>query len=586
VSKKPTAIFIFFATFPLSALFSSRRKGERKKRRVSLFSYMTSSTPSSCCKGTGGCGSSTSGAGSGCAAAAADIDEPSSPMDSSKSPKTCARCPNPSDVSTSSFGSAALCSSCLREALRSRVGREAVDLRIKGQRVVVAWSGGGNWTRLVYFFRPAEFEKKKTQPPQPNPSHSTLSGPSSRLLAELLSAVATPASYPGARPSFELVAAVKVDCRAWRRLHSRALSAAAELGDASASTSTKPAAAAAAAASLAPTVVPIWLALAEEETEGLRRLELLHSSLEETGNGDDDEGEGEEPPSRTTENRRRRRRPRPELASARRRAERSLVRASLLRFARLRGATVVATAETATRCAASAVAAAAAGAGAALPLEVAGCDRRFCRSGEEGDQGRGGGPVSFVRPLVSVPASDVEAAARLLGLTAAAAAGGGEGDDEGEEEQDGVLAAAAEFLGAAQLRVPSTATSVVAALGKLAPCGWAGRRSEDARRSEPPRSLCDLCAAGPWSSGDGAEAEVEVEGEGDCGTGGGDEEQEKKKEKLVLLRLCYPCATVALGAPPAPAGASPVVPRAAARRMAQALFAGAGGGGGGLWGKR
>ena len=126
----------------------------------------------------------------------------------------------------------------------------------------------------------------------------------------------------------------------------------------------------------------------------------------------------------------------------------------------------------------------------------------------------------------------------------------------------------------------------MAALGKLAPCGWAGRRSEDARRSEPPRSLCDLCAAGPWSSGDGAEAEVEVEGEGDCGTGGGDEEQEKKKEKLVLLRLCYPCATVALGAPPAPAGASPVVPRAAARRMAQALFAGAGGGGGGLWGKR
>ena len=167
MSKKPTAIFIFFATFPLSPLFSSRRKGERKKRRVSLFSYMTSSTPSSGCKGTGGCGSSTSGAGSGCAAAAAaaDIDEPSSPMDSSKSPKTCARCPNPSDVSTSSFGSAALCSSCLREALRSRVGREAVDLRIKGQRVVVAWSGGGNWTRLVYFFRPAEFEKKKNSTP-------------------------------------------------------------------------------------------------------------------------------------------------------------------------------------------------------------------------------------------------------------------------------------------------------------------------------------------------------------------------------------------------------------------------------------
>lgn len=131
---------------------------------------MTSSTPSSCCKGTGGCGSSTSGAGSGCAAAAAaDIDEPSSPMDSSKSPKTCARCPNPSDVSTSSFGSAALCSSCLREALRSRVGREAVDLRIKGQRVVVAWSGGGNWTRLVYFFRPAEFEKKKNSTPSTKP---------------------------------------------------------------------------------------------------------------------------------------------------------------------------------------------------------------------------------------------------------------------------------------------------------------------------------------------------------------------------------------------------------------------------------
>ena len=428
---------------------------------------------------------------------------------------------------------------------------------------------------------------EKTHPPFP-PSANLLSGPSSRLLAELLSNLAAPASYPGARPSFELVAAVKVDCRAWRRLHrSRASAAAAaeiekdavpvEEDAAASSTSTE--SETVAAASLATTVVPIWLALAEEEAEGLRLLELLHSSLEETGNDDDDgDGGGEGGEEQLMTKKRRRRRPRSELATARRRAARSLVRASLLRFARLRGAHVVATAETATRCAASAVAAAAAGAGAALPLEVAGCDRRFCCLAEGEDKGRGRGPgsgsVSFVRPFVSVPASDVEAAARLLGLEAR---GEGEGGDEEEEEKetDGVLAAAVEFLGAAQLRVPSTATSVVAALGKLAPCGWAGRRSEDASRREPPRELCDLCAAGPWTRGDGAE--VEVEGEG------GEKEKGKKK---VLLRLCYPCSTVALGAPPAPAGASPVVPRAAARKMAQALFGAGGGGDGGLWGKR
>ena len=144
--------------------------------------------------------------------------------------------------------------------------------------------------------------------------------------------------------------------------------------------------------------------------------------------------------------------------------------------------------------------------------------------------------------------------------------------------------AAADFLGAAQLRVPSTATSVVAALGKLAPCGWAGRRLGDASRSEPPRQLCDLCAAGPWSRGDGAEVEVEAD-RGEIDAGGGEGKKEKSKEKLAL-RLCYPCSTVALGAPPAPAGASPVVPRAAARKMAQALFAGAGREGRGLWGKR
>lgn len=163
--------------------------------------------------------------------------------------------------------------------------------------------------------------------------------------------------------------------------------------------------------------------------------------------------------------------------------------------------------------------------------------------------------------------------------------GGCDEEDEEEEEErediDGVLAAAVAFLGAAQLRVPSTATSVVAALGKLAPCGWAGRRSEDARRSEPPRELCDLCAAGPWTRGDGAELEVEVE-EGE----GGEKEKEKKEKKKHILRLCYPCSTVALGAPPAPAGASPVVPRAAARKMAQALFGAGGEGDGGLWGKR
>lgn len=375
------------------------------------------------------------------------------------------------------------------------------------------------------------------------------------------------------------MAAVKVDYRAWRGLHSsRAAAAAGEVEDAAAASvaaaSASNSTAAAAVASLTtPTVVPIWLALAEEEAEGLRRLELLHSSLEETG--DDDEEDEEEQPLRTKKlRRRRRRRPRAELASARRRAERSLVRAALLRFARLKGATVIVTAETATRCAASAVAAAAAGAGAALPLEVAGCDRRFCGGlGEE--EGKGGDhPVSFARPFVSVPASDVEAAARLLGLIAA------EGENEGEEaseEEDGVLAAAAEFLGAAQLRVPSTATSVVAALGKLAPCGWAGRRLGDASRGAPPSELCDLCAAGPWSRGDGAEVEVEVD---DGGAGEGDQ---KEKKKLIALRLCYPCSTVALGAPPAPAGASPVVPRAAARKMAQALFAGAPRGG--LWGK-
>ena len=226
-----------------------------------------------------------------------------------------------------------------------------------------------------------------------------------------------------------------------------------------------------------------------------------------------------------------------------------------------------------------------AGAAGAQPLEVAGCDRRFCGSEE-----RNGGSVSFVRPFVSVPASDVEAAARLLGLmTAAKGAAEGEknddeNDDEENEELDGVLAAAADFLGAAQLRVPSTATSVVAALGKLAPCGWAGRRLGDASRSEPPRQLCDLCAAGPWSRGDGAEVEVEAD-RGEIDAGGGEGKKEKSKEKLAL-RLCYPCSTVALGAPPAPAGASPVVPRAAARKMAQALFAGAGREGRGLWGKR
>lgn len=101
---------------------------------------MTSPIPSACCNGAGGgCGSSSNGAaGGGCASASAVDEEPSM----AKSPKTCARCPNPSDVPTSSFGSAALCSSCLREALRSRVAREAVDLGIKGQRVVLAWSGG------------------------------------------------------------------------------------------------------------------------------------------------------------------------------------------------------------------------------------------------------------------------------------------------------------------------------------------------------------------------------------------------------------------------------------------------------------
>lgn len=98
-------------------------------------SSMTSPNPSACCNGAGGCGSANE-AGSGCDKK--KIDEPSL-----SSSKICARCSsNPSDVPTSSFGSAALCSSCLRKALRSRVAREAVDLGIKGQRVVVAWSGG------------------------------------------------------------------------------------------------------------------------------------------------------------------------------------------------------------------------------------------------------------------------------------------------------------------------------------------------------------------------------------------------------------------------------------------------------------
>lgn len=371
---------------------------------------------------------------------------------------------------------------------------------------------------------------------------------------------------------------MRVDCRPWRTLHrSKALSA--EIQDAAAAASVAAVStdtAAAAAASPPTTVVPVWLALAEDAKEGLHRLELLHASLEEAGNDDEDdeEKEGEEEQQEQQQHqqqqqrrrKKRRRRPRSELATARLRAERSLVRAALLRFARSHKAGVVATAETATRCAASAVVAAAAGAGAALPLEVAGCDRRFC-SEEEGE-----GSVSFVRPFVSVPASDVEAAARLLGLSSES----GEEGEGGEQEQqtDGVLAAASDFLGAAQARVPSTAASVVAALSKLAPCGWAGRRREDASRSLPPRELCDLCAAGPWSRGDGAEVEVE-----------GDQDIEKKEEKkLVLLRLCYPCSTVALGAPPAPAGAAPVVPRAGARKMAQALFGR--GERGGLYGRR
>jgi len=360
---------------------------------------------------------------------------------------------------------------------------------------------------------------------------------------------------------------VRVDYGPWKRLHSKANPEIEDAAFASAASASAPSA----SSSPAPTVVlPIWLALAEDETEGLRRLKLLHSSLEETGN-DDDEREQEDQQTRP---RRRRRRPRSELATARRRAERSLVRACLLRFSRENGASVVATAETATRCAASAVAAAAAGAGAALPLEVAGCDRRFCLQKGEEEENRS---VTFVRPFVSVPASDVEAAARLLGLTTGEKAGREEGEEEEREESDGVLAAAADFLRAAQLRVPSTATSVVAALGKLAPCGWAGRKKEDAKQAEPPSVLCDLCAAGPWASGDGAEVELEEEEE---------EEKEESKSKKLTLRLCYPCSTVALGAPPAPAGAAPVVPKAAARKMARALFGGDAGREDGLWGRR
>ena len=144
--KKGSLFYFLRKLFALCVLVALLRSPSLSlSLSVPLHFRMTSSSPSAYCNGTGGCGSSTSGAGSGCAAApAAAADEPS--MGLSK-PKTCARCPNPSDVPTSSFGSAALCSSCLREALKSRVGREAVDLGIKSQRVVVAWSGGKEFER-------------------------------------------------------------------------------------------------------------------------------------------------------------------------------------------------------------------------------------------------------------------------------------------------------------------------------------------------------------------------------------------------------------------------------------------------------
>ena len=172
--KKTCFDLLLFPSSPLEQFFA--------RESPALAPSMTIASPAAAsCNGSGGAG----GCGNGGCGAASAAEEPSTPADSSISSKTCARCPQTSDVPTSSFGSSALCSSCLRNALKTRVAREAGDLGIKGQRVVVAWSGGEN--RSIFFPRRKRKTRKSTSTP-------------SQKLKQARPPASSPTSFPQSRP--------------------------------------------------------------------------------------------------------------------------------------------------------------------------------------------------------------------------------------------------------------------------------------------------------------------------------------------------------------------------------------------------
>ena len=205
------------------------------------------------------------------------------------------------------------------------------------------------------------------------------------------------------------------------------------------------------------------------------------------------------------------------------RVRRALVLASLLAAAAEDAADAVATGETATSLAAAAVDAAASGAGAATALAAARADT--ARS------------PPLLRPLGGTPGRDVAVLAVLAGVpaappiavpTAAAAV------------RD-ARALAAAFVASCQQCVPSTAASCLGALARV-----------PAPVVDADRGICALCGV-PLVAGDV------------CGGG---------------VPCCYPCATLALGAPPALGGDEPVPDPDRVAAVAAVLPAG------GLWRRR